>query len=91
LIDQAEDFQAVQTDIWLTPEQRAVAMRAYQAYHDQMEDAKRKLRVTLDLAGQTVTVDTPEQIAKPDLHALYESKGVYVCVCYGRNHLYPIV
>ena len=68
--DAAEDFQAVSADSWLTPEERALAMRHYQDYQRQRQEAATKVRITLDLDSMQVVREAVEQVDKPSLAAI---------------------
>lgn len=72
--DQAEDYRSATTDMWLSPEERAIAVREYQLYNEHIEKQKRQLVVTLDLTNSSVVEEKPITIAKPNLAAAFRKK-----------------
>ena len=57
LHDITEDYNSVSTDIWLSPEERALAMRAEQEFMQRKEAERRQMRINIDLESKQIVED----------------------------------
>ena len=86
--DLAEDYHSVETNVWLSPAERALALKEQMEYERKVEEERRKIRINIDFDSTKLTEAKREMPDAPDFSGLtagrkkpenhdYDSVSVY--------------